>query len=124
MEWMAGDGWTMAYGRDHGYLVVRGTTDVRLSRFGILVAAAGLAAKLALEATRTTIAFPLDRGPGRPGGEPELSNLMAVARMFAERFEAGENLEGYPQWQHLALPPKSWEHRVLDALHTIETEGL
>jgi hypothetical protein len=102
MQWMTGEGWTLAYGSGHGYLVTLSEIEVRLTRFSI--SESGLAAKLALGVTRTTIVFPLGRGPGRPGGAPELAALAESAKGYAERYEAGESLEGYPAWQHAAVP--------------------
>jgi hypothetical protein len=54
---------------------------------------------LAGDAARNAVFFPLGRGPGRPGGEPEVAALAESAKTFAERFEAGSALEGYPAWQ-------------------------
>jgi len=45
------------------------------------------------------IVFPLGRGPGRPAGAPELGALVSVARRYAELFDAGQSLPGYPRWQ-------------------------
>jgi hypothetical protein len=104
MQWMTSEGWTLAYGSEHGYLVALGETEVRLSRFSIPEAESGLAAKLALGVMRTVIVFPLGRGPGRPGGVPELAALAVSAKGYAERYEAGESLPGYPAWQHAAPP--------------------
>jgi hypothetical protein len=59
---------------------------------------------MAVEAARNVVVFPLGRGPGRPGGEPEMAALMEAAKTWAERFEAGESLEGYPAWQHGHAP--------------------
>jgi hypothetical protein len=101
MNWMTGEGWTLAYGRTHGYLVVTTERDVRLSRFNILIANEGLAARLATGVTRTAVIFPLGRGPGRPGGAPELAALAEAAKTCAERYDAGESLDGYPAWQHV-----------------------
>jgi len=52
------------------------------------------------EALRCAVAFPLGRGPGRPGGAPELAALAEVAKGFADAFEAGQDMAGYPAWQH------------------------
>jgi hypothetical protein len=101
MKWMIGADWTLAYGRTHGYLVVTTARDVRLSRFNVLIANEGLAARLATGVVRTVIIFPLGRGPGRPGGAPELAALAESAKGYAERYDAGESLEGYPAWQHV-----------------------
>lgn len=99
MQWMTGKGWACAYGVSWGYLVVHGETGVRLSRFSVDLAAENLTAALAAETMRNVIVFPLGRGPGRPGGEPELAALMEAAKTYAERYEVGESLEGYPAWQ-------------------------
>jgi len=101
---MAGSNWTLAYGREHGYLVTLSEIEVRLTRFSISEAISGAVARLALGVTRAVIVFPLGRGPGRPGGAPELAALAESAKGYAERYEAGESLEGYPAWQHEAAP--------------------
>jgi hypothetical protein len=111
VQWMTGEDYTLAYGRNHGYLVVTRKSEVRLSRFSIRIAESGLVARLALGVTRTTIVFPLGRGPGRPGGEPELDALAASARVFAERFEAGEDLERYPAWRQARAPYPGFPER-------------
>jgi hypothetical protein len=100
MQWMQGRDSTFAYGRAHGYLVARGDGEVRLTRFSIVKAECGLAAAVALEAARNVIVFPLGRGPGRPGGEPELDALTEAAKSFAENYEAGADALAYPAWQH------------------------
>jgi hypothetical protein len=102
MQWMKGQAALYAYGSEHGYLVIREETAVRLTRFRIAAGADGLAAVVALEAARNVIIFPLGRGPGRPGGEPELDALAESAKMFAETFEGGADLDrdGYPAWRH------------------------
>jgi hypothetical protein len=102
MQWMKGQAALYAYGSEHGYLVIREETGVRLTRFRIAAGADGLAAVVALEAARNLIFFPLGRGPGRPGGEPELDALAESAKMYAEKFEGGEDLDrdGYPAWRH------------------------
>jgi hypothetical protein len=79
------------------YLVSVLDHEVRLSRFR---SPGTSPLDMAVEASRSTIVFPLGRGPGRPGGEPELAALAESAKGFAERFEAGESLDGYPHWQH------------------------
>jgi hypothetical protein len=92
-------------GRRDFYLVTgdagpdgREVTSVRLTRWH---GADGLfPALVADEASRNVIVFPLGRGPGRPAMEPEVAGLMSTARGYAERFEAGEDLEGYPAWRH------------------------
>jgi hypothetical protein len=99
MDWMTGKDKVFAYGSEHGYLVLRGETDVRLSRFSVELAAGNLTAAVAAETMRNVIVFPLGRGPGRPGGEPELNALTESAKVYAERYEVGESLEGYPAWQ-------------------------
>jgi len=99
MDWMAGKGCAFTYGSEHGYLVLYGEREVRLARFLVATGVAGLTAVTAREAAESTITFPLGRGPGRPGGEPELRALAEAAKAYAERFEAGESLEGYPAWQ-------------------------
>lgn len=99
MRWMPGQDKVFAYGSEHGYLVLRSETDVRLSRFSIELAARDLSAGVAAEVMRNVIVFPLGRGPGRPGGEPELAALMESAKSWAERYEGGEALAGYPAWQ-------------------------
>lgn len=104
MDWTTGKNATFAYGRAHGYLVVRGEYEVRLSRFSTEMAAAGLTASVAAAVTRSVIVFPLGRGPGRPAGEPELAALEDTARLYAERFENGTSLDGYPDWQHGQAP--------------------
>jgi hypothetical protein len=99
MRWMPGQDKVFAYGVSWGYLVLRSETDVRLSRFSIELAARDLSAGVAAEVMRNVIVFPLGRGPGRPGGEPELNALMESAKAFAERYEDGGDFEGYPAWQ-------------------------
>lgn len=107
MRWMNSKDGVFAYGVSWGYLVVRGETDVRLSRFSVDLVASNLTAAVAAETMRNVVVFPLGRGPGRPGGEPELAALTEAAKGYAERYEAGESLEGYPAWQHRAaeVPP-------------------
>jgi hypothetical protein len=86
-----------SWGEHSTYLVSVLDHEVRLSRFSV-PAVTPLA--MAAEAACTVIVFPLGRGPGRPGGEPELDALAESAKVYAERYEAGESLEGYPHWQH------------------------
>jgi hypothetical protein len=74
---------------------------VRLSRFNVLVANEGLSAKLSLGVTRTTIIFPIGRGPGRPPLDPEFDALVEAAKVYAQQYEDGVSLEGHPQWQHV-----------------------
>lgn len=106
MDWMAGKdhSCSFTYGAEHGYLVLVGEREVRLCRFRIATGVAGLTAVTAREAAESTIILPLGRGPGRPGGAPELDALATCARVFAEAYEAGESLDGYPAWQHQAGP--------------------
>jgi hypothetical protein len=99
MDWVKGRSCTFAYGAEHGYLVVTGEAEARLARFSVQAAGDGLLAAVAREVTESTIIFPLGRGPGRPGAEPEVAALAECAKSYAERFEAGESLEGYPAWQ-------------------------
>jgi hypothetical protein len=99
MQWITASGGFFTYGREYGYLVLTGEREVRLSRFSIAAGASCLVALVAAEATRTAIIFPLGRGPGRPGGAPELAALAESAKRYAERFEAGEDIDGYPHWQ-------------------------
>jgi hypothetical protein len=104
MDWMTGrDGLKFAYGARWGYQVIRSETEVRLTRFSVASVAANLCAVVAREAASNVIVFPLGRGPGRPGGEPELAALAESAKVYAERYEAGESLPGYPHWQHERL---------------------
>jgi hypothetical protein len=99
VRWLTGKDKVFAYGSAHGYLVLRGETDVRLSRFSVALAANDMTAAVAAEVMRNMIVFPLGRGPGRPGMEPELDVLMESAKTFAEVYESGGDLEGYPAWQ-------------------------
>jgi hypothetical protein len=94
----------MAYGRDHGYLVIREESGVRLGRFSIDAGARNLHAVVAREVLASALVFPLGRGPGRPGGDPELDALVASAKVYAERFEAGESMVG-PDWRG-----RAWQH--------------
>jgi hypothetical protein len=106
VDWMTGLDCLFAYGGEHGYLVITGQAEVRLSRFPVAAGAAGLVAVVAREAARNVIVFPLGRGPGRPGGDLELAALAAMAKDYAERFEAGDDLDGYPAWRHAAAVAK------------------
>lgn len=65
------------------------------------------------DGARNAVFFPLGRGPGRPGGEPELAALMESAKVYAERYEMGENLEGYPAWQQYERFPKLAEGETM-----------
>lgn len=102
MEWSRlpdGSG-IIALGADTVYLVSPDrqngdATGVRLTRYRSLRPTGA-----AQEAARNVIVFPLGRGPGRPVGEPELAALTESAKVYADRFEAGESLDGYPYWQH------------------------
>jgi hypothetical protein len=87
----------VAYGSAQVYLVAADETGARLTRWRRRSPSFTEA-----QAARNVIVFPLGRGPGRPGGEPELAALAAMARDYAERFEAGEDLPGYPAWRHAA----------------------
>jgi hypothetical protein len=110
MRWMNSKDGVFAYGVSWGYLVVRGETEVILSRFSVDLVASNLTAAVAAEAVRNVIVFPLGRGPGRPGGDPELDALVTSARVYAERFESGESLEGYPAWQHAPVAARRHYH--------------
>jgi hypothetical protein len=101
VRWMNGKDKVFAYGSRHGYLVLRSETEVRLSRFPLDLAMENLIAAVVAETLRNMISFPLGRGPGRPGGEIELNALMESAKVWAERYEAGESLPGYRAWQQL-----------------------
>ena len=106
MDWMNGKTAAFAYGAEHGYLVLTSEREVRLCRFSIAAGTEGLTAVTAREAAETTIVFPLGRGPGRPGGQPELEALAVSARGYAERFEAGQDIDGYPHWQRRHAAPE------------------
>jgi hypothetical protein len=93
------------WGDETTYLVTVLEHEVRLSRFR---SPGTSPLDMAVEAARNVIVFPLGRGPGRPGGEPELAALAESAKTYAERFEAGESLEGYPAWQR--EQPKARRH--------------
>jgi hypothetical protein len=95
MDWNGSDRLVSARGKTDTYLVFGDEREVRLTRHRSVVYV-----NRAYEAARNVIVFPMGRGPGRPAGEPELAAQMAAARLFAERFESGEDLEGYPHWQH------------------------
>jgi hypothetical protein len=99
MDWIKVERVQFAYGAEHGYLVLTGEREVRLARFLVATGARGLTARTARESAESVIVFPLGRGPGRPGGAPELTALAESAKAYAERFEAGLDLEGYPAWQ-------------------------
>jgi hypothetical protein len=108
MEWVddAEPGGEVAEGEFYAYLVV-----VESARHGVVLTRfrkghlgnPGVPFPLAVagDAARNAVFFPLGRGPGRPGGEPELEALVATAQLYAEHFEAGESLEGHSAWQHL-----------------------
>ncbi len=104
MKWMTGQHGQFAYGREHGYLVTREEAGVRLARFSIARVEAGMTVAAITEAVRSVIVFPLGRGPGRPGGEPEMGPLTEAAKGYAETFEAGQDLLGYPAWTHQQVP--------------------
>jgi hypothetical protein len=97
----------MGYGERWTYLVTADmsadgeeVTAVRLSRYSTQVIPR--VSEAALDAAANAIIFPMGRGGGRPGGllALEIASLMEMAKAYAERFEAGESLEGYPAWQH------------------------
>jgi hypothetical protein len=73
-------------------------TAVRLTRWRC--ADSGFPVLVADAAVVNLITFPMGRGPGRPAGQPEVDALMRTARDYAEKFEGGGDLEGYPAWQH------------------------
>lgn len=88
----------VASGELHAYQVFADSTDtVRLTRW--LPRPNVAPSELVREASRNTIVFPMGRGPGRPGGAPEVDALVASAKLYAERFEAGQDIDGYPHWQ-------------------------
>lgn len=98
MHWIKGKVSEIAYGQEHGYLVIREESGVRLGWFSVAAAARNLHAVVAREVLASALVFPLGRGPGRPGGEPELDALVASAKVYAERFESGESMVG-PDWR-------------------------
>lgn len=106
MQWLAGQSCLFAYGHAHGYLVMPEAAGVRLSRFSIARVASEETVAAIAEAARSVIIFPLGRGPGRPGGEPELTALTETAKAHAERFEVGEDL-AFPGWQHASEPARA-----------------
>jgi hypothetical protein len=63
------------------------------------------AVEVATEIMRNVIILPLGRGPGRPAGNPEVRALLDMAKSYAERYEAGTPLEGYPAWRR---PLPAW----------------
>lgn len=105
--------WSYGWADGVTYLVAVFDREVRLTRFRLPFASDGDAEQLELaaEAVRNVITFPLGRGPGRPGGEPELAALAESAKTFAERYEAGESLEGYPAWQQSQAPYPGFPER-------------
>ena len=108
MDWTGTDRMISARGKADTYLVFGDEREVRLTRHRSVPYV-----NRAFEAARNVIVFPMGRGPGRPAGEPELTALMAAARSYAERYEAGESLEGYPHWQHAPAEPAPYGGRVL-----------
>jgi hypothetical protein len=116
-NWMrlTGDSGICAAGARHMYLVTLDVTAAgeltaaRLTRWVVQERPAPLF--LAGEAVRNVIIFPLGRGPGRPAMEPEFAALIAVAKAYAEKFEAGESLEGYPAWQQPPAKPRTSIYR-------------
>lgn len=110
MEWIEIDTGTRyrqvaANGELHAYQVFSDSTDtVHLTKWmhtGIPSpeGMSDLVLDLARQASCNTIVFPMGRGPGRPGGEPEVAALIESAKLYAERFEAGQDIHGYPHWQ-------------------------
>jgi hypothetical protein len=56
------------------------------------------------------IRFPLGRGGGRPGGEPEMTALVAAAKAWAEKFEDAGGALSWRSGGNLAGPvPAGWE---------------
>jgi hypothetical protein len=97
----------IAPGAENVYLVIHdhhkgSVTGVRLTRYRARPNSA--AYEVAQQAMCNVIVFPLGRGPGRPAGDPELAALVESAKVYAERYEAGESLAGYPAWQHDTVP--------------------
>ena len=102
-NWLANGSGVVASGVRDVYLVTQDRylgepTGVRLTRYRAW--ASPVTAETAAEAARNVIVIPLGRGPGRPAMEPELTALMEIPKLFAERYEAGQSLDGYPAWQH------------------------
>jgi hypothetical protein len=104
--WLADGTGIIAPGTEEVYLVLQDrhkseVTGVRLTRWHASAPADEASGQLQplRDAVRNVIVMPLGRGPGRPAGEPELVNLMEMARDYAERYEAGGGLVGYPAWQ-------------------------
>jgi hypothetical protein len=124
MKWMTWQHGQIAYGREHGYLVAREEAGVRLARFSIARVETGAAVAAVGEAVRSVLVFPLVRGPGRPGGEPELDALMETAKTYAETFEAGQDLLGYPAWRHEHAPVPPLRIAELDDLAAEAEDGL
>jgi hypothetical protein len=124
MKWMTWQHGQIAYGSEHGYLAARDDAGVRLARFSIARVASGASVAAVGEAVRSVIVFPLGRGPGRPGGGPELDALMETARTYAEAFEAGQDLLGYPAWRHEHAPVPPLRIAALDALAAEAEDGL
>lgn len=94
-----------ANGELHAYQVFSDSTHtVRLTRWAHtgIPSPEGMSdfvLDFARNVSRNTIVFPMGRGPGRPGGEPELDALVEYAKTYAERFEAGQDIDGWPHWQ-------------------------
>lgn len=121
MQWETLDnGECRAAGREHYYLTMLSTDAdgaacaVVLTRYRQLrgrdvrnwSAVSAAALRSAAEAARTAIRFPFGRGPGRPGGvtDGEVESMFAYAQEYAEAYEAGQSLEGYPEWTYDRLP--------------------
>lgn len=101
-NWLPDGSGIVAAGERFAYLVVTESAlgqvrAVRLTRWEAKPngSVAGAAAELA----RNVIVFPLGRGPGRPAGAPEVAALIESSKRYADQFEAGGSLDGYPAWQ-------------------------
>jgi hypothetical protein len=113
--WLADGTGIIAPGTEEVYLVLQDrhkgeVTGVRLTRYLAHARKEEMAGQLQplRDGVRNVIVMPLGRGPGRPAGEPELAALMETAREYAEKYEAGGNLVGYPAWQREPLPLGSY----------------
>lgn len=98
MDWTVLDrvGTEYAWGADWTYMVTRTEASVQLARFP---AEPAIPLPAVAAVMRNIIVFPLGRGPGRPGGALEVRALIDAAKRYADQFEAGESLDGYPAWQ-------------------------
>jgi hypothetical protein len=110
MEWIEIDTGTRyrllaANGESHAYEVFTDVNDaVHLTRWThtgtpLPEDMSAFVLEFARQVARNAIVFPMGRGPGRPGMAPELDALVEAAKVFAERFEAGQDIDGYPHWQ-------------------------